>query len=368
MLMIGAHLWSLPPSMKLWDGGITARPEYAHEPLGKKTVHFFDGYLMERAGIDSPQAFQANVNRALAPDIVFESIAWGADGGPLLTHGRSTWTHSGEEQRFRKAFGSTELFTQMMFFGDNATATTTSYGTLFWGGDLFGMPPPNQWIELRVCDFYRIVKDPAGVYGGLITYNFMMIDWADVVHRAGYAVLPLAPLEDGKVLPPAANDGVPAPFSILAQNRDSETARHVAESILQEDWLGSANSSRWWHPDLAFYGPRGVGFADGLPVFRDHVLGPFHAAFTNRSLKIEILTSEGNYVAAMGDIWGDHVAPWIGLLPAGRRRLRVRFGMHWRIVDGKAKEGWAIFDIPGLYRQLGFDFFRTARTGSLQFL
>jgi predicted ester cyclase len=357
------RLWLLRQSPKLWDQNL--RPEYAFEPLGKKTIRFFDGYLMARAGIDGPSDFQANVNRALAPDVVFESVAWGPGGRPLRTQGRDTWTHSGEERRFRKAFGSTELFTQMMFFGDNATGTTASYGTLFWGGELFGVPPPNKWIELRVCDFYRIEKDPSGIYGGLITYNFMMIDWPDVLHRAGYSLLPPARLEDGVVLPPAANDGVPAPFSILAAIRDGNAAREVAKRILSDNWSGDGNPRNLWHSDLTFYGPRGVGLARSVQTFEEDVLKPFHAAFANRTLIIDILTCEGNYVAATGHIWGYHVAPWLGLAPS-HRRLKLRFGMHWRIIEGRAKEGWAIFDIPNLYRQLGIDFFQLAVKASLR--
>jgi len=356
-------IWLLSLSPNLWDQNL--RPEYANEPLGKKTIRFFDGYLMARAGLDGPADFQANVNRGLAPDVVFESVSWGPGGRPLLTHGRDTWTNSGEERRFRKAFGSTELFTQMMFFGDNATGTTTSYGTLFWGGELFGIPPPKKWIELRVCDFYRIKKDSSGIYGGLITYNFMMIDWADVLHRAGYSVLPSARLEEGIVLPPAANDGVPAPFSLLAATRDAKSARQVVQAILMENWGGDANPTKMWHSDLTFYGPRGVGLARSVKAFEEDVLKPFRVAFANRIVAIDILTCEGNYVAAKGHIWGDHVGSWLGL-PPKRKRIKLTFGMHWRVLEGKAKEGWAIFDIPGLYRQLGFDFFQSAVKGSFQ--
>lgn len=280
-----------------------------------------------------------------------------------MTHGRDAWTHSGEEKQFRTAFGSTELFTQMLFFGEKHTATTTSYGTLYWGGELFGMKPPNKWIELRVCDFYRIEEDPRGIWGGLITYNFMMIDWADVVHRAGRPVLPPASVPDGIVLPPAANDGVPAPFSILAQSRDVDAARAAMDGILIEDWAGQRAGEKWWHPDMTFYGPRGIGYAKGIPEFRDHVLKPFQAAFADRVLENDISTCEGNYCAAKGHILGTHVGCWLGL-PASRKVVKVRYGFHWRIEEGKAKEGWAIFDVTGLFRQLGLDFFNTT-SGSL---
>mmetsp|Transcript_15276 Transcript_15276/g.48126 ORF Transcript_15276/g.48126 Transcript_15276/m.48126 type:complete len:202 (-) Transcript_15276:181-786(-) len=190
----------------------------------------------------------------------------------------------------------------------------------------------------------------------------MMIDWADVVHRGGMPVLPPAELEDGVVLPPAANDGVPAPFSILAQSQDTAAARAAAEGALREDWAGGAGDGHWWHPDLTFYGPRGVGLARGFAQFRQSVLRPFRAAFANRTLELEILTCEGNYCAAMGRIRGRHAGPWLGL-PASGRQVAVTFGMHWRVSEGKAKEGWAIFDVPGLFRQLGLDFFATAARG-----
>jgi len=349
----------------LWDPQL--RPEFVNEPLGKKMVRYFDGYLMARAGVDENATFQANVNRALSSDVMFESIGFGPGGLPLVTVGRKAWTNSGEEEQFRKAFGSTELFTQMMFFGEDDTATTTSYGTLLWSGELFGIPAPNKWIELRVCDFYKIKNDPQGIHNGLITYNFMMIDWADVMHRSGHAVLPPATLEDGFVLPPSANDGVPAPFSILAQSRDIETARRVTMGILKDDWAGMGSGQHWLHQNITFYGPRGIGLARDAATFREHILKPFQAAFANRSLESEILTCEGNYCAACGHIRGVHAATWLGLTPTFKP-VSIRYGMHYRIVGDKAAEGWALFDIASLFNQLGLDFFASAARGSIQSL
>jgi len=361
--LVIASTW---PRVSLWDS--RPRPEYASEPLAKATIRYFDQYLLARAGLDDRASFEANVDRALAPDIDFESVGWGPGGSSLWTHGRDKWTESGEERQFRAAFGSSELFTQMLFFGDNVSATTTSYGTLHWSGELLGMPPPKRWIEMRVCDFYRVALDRDGFSGGLITYNFMMIDWPDLAHRAGYTALPPAPagLEDGLVLPPSTNDGVPAPFSILARGRDAAAARRVAEGCLLSDWVDvGGDVDRWWHSDLTFYGPRGVGLARGARDYRSHVLEPFRTAFANRTLDTEVSTCEGNYCAAMGRIEGHHVGSWLGL-PASHKRVQVRFGMHWRIVGERAQEGWAIFDVPGLYHQLGLDFFASAVHGAPQ--
>merc|ERR1719454_2289256 len=95
-------------------------------------------------------------------------------------------------------------FTQMLFFGTEHMATTTSYGTVYWVGPLLGVPAPKDWITFRVTDFYkaRRVGDKA-----MIFYNFMMIDFPDLFRRAGRSVLPPAVLPEGHFLPPSAQDG-----------------------------------------------------------------------------------------------------------------------------------------------------------------
>merc|ERR1719433_2307996 len=110
------------------------------------------------------------------------------------------------------------IFTQMLFFGDSRIATTTTYGKALWSGDLWGVKAPHQWVTLRITDFYNIRNEAPGQ--GRISYNFMMIDWVDALRQIGRPMLPPAPLEEGTVLPPSANDGVPAPLSVLVQEQN----------------------------------------------------------------------------------------------------------------------------------------------------
>jgi len=196
--------------------------------------------------------------------------------------------------------------------------------------------------------------------GGRIEYNFMMIDWADLMRQVGRSVLPPAPLPEGRVLPPDANDGVPAPLSVLvqAERRDSVAANATAQAALNE-WVSEGATAKNWNTDLVFYGPGGIGLARGSKEYEEHVLTPFHNAFANRTVITKLSACEGNYCAAFGDFHVKGVAPWLGLPTAGKK-LTIRFGMHWRIVNDRVQEGWAIFDMPGLLSQLGLDFWAMA--------
>merc|ERR1719379_324410 len=183
---------------------------------------------MARGGLDDAATFTANVEQYMRPDLVYESVGFGDWKTP------AGWAR-GEEHNYGIAFPET-IFTQMLFFGDTAVSTTTTYGRALWSGDMLGIPASHTFVNLRITDFYHIREEKPG--SGRIDYNFMMIDWADVMRQVGRRMLPPAPLQEGLVLPPAANDGVPAPLSFLvqAQGRDPKVARAVAEAALQQDW------------------------------------------------------------------------------------------------------------------------------------
>ena len=41
--------------------------------------------------------------------------------------------------------------------------------------------------------------------------------------------------------------------------------------------------------------------------------------------------------------------------------MRLRVGMHWHVKDGKALDGYAFYDAPALFDQLGTDLLARAR-------
>merc|ERR1712187_531155 len=112
--------------------------------------------------------------------------------------------------------------------------------------------------------------------------------------------------------------------------------------------------------NATYYGPGGIGMARGSAELEQHVLRPFRAAFANRTLDVQIFDCEGGYCGATGFIKGKHVKDWLGL-DASNENVALRFAFHWRVARGQVVGCWAVFDIPGLFAQLGLDFFGRAR-------
>eukprot|EP00928_Gymnodinium_smaydae_P027919 TRINITY_DN21436_c0_g4_i1.p1 TRINITY_DN21436_c0_g4~~TRINITY_DN21436_c0_g4_i1.p1 ORF type:complete len:441 (+),score=49.88 TRINITY_DN21436_c0_g4_i1:57-1325(+) len=337
----------------LWQP--TILPIFRSEPLAKTLIRRFDLYLMNQATFDEGERKLKNVGQWLAPEFLYETV-----GFPRTTS-LAEWCLGGEERLYRRSFPTTS-FTQMLFFGDDDYVTTTSYGNAHWMKDLFGIPPSGDWTYFRVTDFYSVRK--TGPKTGYVNYNFMMIDFADLFRRAGRPVLPPAPLPEGLVLPAAVNDGVPAPLSVVAAGQDSAAARIVATKALHNDWVADTTGDGLWRTDLTFYGPGGIGVARGTEEYEKHVLRPYRSAFANRSCDTKMFVCEGNYCGAYGVLYGNHVGTWVGLKES-HKRVGLRFAMHWRVVDKRVQEGWAIFDFPGLFEQLGLDFFARARVAPI---
>mmetsp|Transcript_36165 Transcript_36165/g.83364 ORF Transcript_36165/g.83364 Transcript_36165/m.83364 type:complete len:448 (+) Transcript_36165:61-1404(+) len=342
---------ALPPP-RIWDPNFPS--EFDAEPTAKSVIRKFDGYNMARGGRDDGRTFDANVALYMAPDLLYESVGFGTWKTP---HG---WAQ-GEESNYGAAFPQT-VFTQMLFFGDSEVATTTTYGTALWKGDMFGVKGPNKWVTLRITDFYYIPKDSSERHR--IRYNFMMIDWADALRQIGRPVLLPSALEEGVVLPPSANDGVPAPLTVLvqAEGRDAGNALKLARAALHEDWSGEGSVAQHWHKEMTFYGPGGIGMARGVHTYEDHVLGPFRMAFVNRSVEELYSCCEGNYCAALSRIHGAGVSNWLGIPTAGKA-VAIRAAMHWRTDGSKVKEGWMMVDFPGLFEQVGLDFYGMGAKG-----
>jgi len=341
--------------VELWEPQLS--PAFHEEPIAKNTVRRFDAYLMQMAAFADPQTKLANVEQWLAPDFEYETVGFPTSRTP------AGWCVSGEEQEFRTTFNMS-VFSQMLFFGSDDMATTTSYGNVFWKEPLFGVPAPKEWVYFRVTDFYSARK--TSPTRGQLYYNFMMIDFADLLRRVGHPVLPKATLPEGLVLTSEANDGVPAPLSVVAREQDCTAARKLSLAALQEDWAGSGPAeTKAWASDMIFYGPGGIGTARGTEQYHKHVLEPFRAAFADRQVETKIFGCEGNYCGAFGELRGRHVGTWLGLKASGKP-VAIRFAFHWHVTDGSVKEGWAIFDVPGLFKQVGLDFFAMAAETPLQ--
>lgn len=281
-------------------------------------------------------------------------------------------------------------FTQLIFAGEETTATTTTYASVRWRGPFAGVPESNQSMRVRICDFYRMARGDDGELR--IAYNWMMLDVADFLRASGRRVLPKSASlpDEGWFQPPRAMDGVPAPLSAFTPPESREASRAIALRLLAAEWgwrggaaegvpaADGAAAAEWrmdwsssralWTDDMLFYGPSGVGFAQGYEQYADHVLAPLDAALAERRFELDVVACEGAFCGAHGFVVGKHVGCYLGQWPqkhvGGAEQaegaddasieqagglVRIRVGLHWHVVDGQVKDGYAFYDTPQLF-------------------
>jgi predicted ester cyclase len=254
---------------------------------------------------------------------------------------------------------------EIVMGGQSRTGSGTWVATLgHYLGDftapLFGIPPSGRLAFLRCGEFYRLDAQ------GHVAAAFLLPDVVDLARQAGLSPLPSL-LGNEHVFPgPATHDGVlPS-----AAERSARSAALV-EAMLADlhafepatfASAGQTGTGGYWHRDMLWYGPSGVGANFRYDGFqRDHRI-PFLTAFPDRK--------GGNHFARFGD--GDYVCsggwpsmtmthrgPYLGE-PATGRAMTLRVMDFWRVQDGSIRENWVLLDLVHLFRQMGRDILPTA--------
>ncbi len=219
---------------------------------------------------------------------------------------------------------------------------------------LFGASPHGKLVFLRIGEFYRLAD-------GRIAEAYVLPDVVDLWRQTGRRLLP-GLLGTEMLFPgPATHDGV-CPDR---PERSAESARLV-EAMLADlhafdpasfASTGQSGPGGYWHPQMLWFGPGGIGANFTYAGFqRDHRV-PFLTAFPDRR--------GGNHFARFGD--GDYVCSggwpsmtmthrgaYLGLGPTGRA-ASLRVMDFWRVADGQIRENWVLLDLPDLFAQLGQD-------------
>ena len=256
---------------------------------------------------------------------------------------------------FNLAFDNT-TFTTMIWIGGEDTASLIAYGKAKWKGDLGTVPGSEhvgQEVTIWDLDFYQI--DEAGE---VISYNWCLIDFVDLMRQVGYQVLPKPSLKEGFMLPPAAMDGIPAPVSRLVSQEDTELSQAILQALLMDDFVTGDGPSSLWAEDMVWYGGAGFGMATSRLEYETHILAPMREGLSMRELHLDILHCEGVYCGAHGYIAGHHTGEWMGEQATGLP-IRLRVALHWRVdlTLGTVRECWAMFDLPQAFIMIGVDLF-----------
>ncbi len=220
------------------------------------------------------------------------------------------------------------------------------------------IPPTGQQAHLRFHEFYRIEQNKLAEFQGIW-------DLPSIMMQAG--AWPLAPSLglEWHVPAPATQDGL----RISGDEAQALASRtHVMDMIeaMQKHPRQPPQAmelERFWHPNLNWYGPAGIGTCRGIAGFRHWHQIPFLAAMPDRGqydTELEIhFFAEGDYVGFTG--WPNMKQTltdggWLGIAPSGKM-ITLSSLDFWRLEHGKIKENWVLIDMLDIYHQLGVDVF-----------
>ena len=274
--------------------------------------------------------------------------------------------------------------------GSWVAATGYYYGTL--AHDWLGLPASNHWVYVRFGEFYRLES-------GWIVDSYISLDLIDVMRQLGVNPLPTSLGIEGLCPGPATHDGV-----LLTPQAPAEGARSgalvdamIVEGLMSYDQVDHATigMERYWHPDMMWYGPAGIGTTRGLQGFLRYHQHPWQEAYPDYVVQpagIDVSRglaglrsyyeqpwqktggdykggrdlariADGQYVGWSGwpSTCGTHSGRALfGLQPSGKR-CTMRIMDFWRRDGDRLAENWVFIDIPHMLMQLGNDVFANAK-------
>jgi predicted ester cyclase len=239
--------------------------------------------------------------------------------------------------------------------GEGTWVTSHGYllGTMLQ--DWLGIPASGDTVFVRIGEFYR-------VQNGKIVDARILLDLVDVLRQCGIEVLPRSTGARLIVPGPQMQDG------LLLESTDPREAQLSMESLermigglksFNQKDLQSMGMQAFWHKDMMWYGPCGIGTSRRVEGFQKHHQQPFLHAFPDRVGGNHISRiAEGHYIASTGwpSVRATHLGDYLGV-PASNKPITMRVADWWRRESDTLRENWVMIDLPELLLQMGEDVF-----------
>ncbi len=247
--------------------------------------------------------------------------------------------------------------------GGEEWVSGTGYLTGTFVKDWLGIPATGRKTNIWFGVFYVLRE-------GRIAEAYLQLDVLAVMRQAGYQVLPPAPgMEGGKIPGPVAKDG------ILLTEQDpleSRKSRQLVQAmgmgmrryVRDRDGgdLRSMEQRKYWHEDMKWYGPSGIGACFNHEEYEDFHQRPWLEGFGDRNIsragsgRRMGRIGEGLYCA--GGIWdtaySHHNGTYVGV-PATGKLMTLRDFDWWKREGEFLIENWVPIDMIDLFRQLDVD-------------
>ena len=217
-----------------------------------------------------------------------------------------------------------------------------------------GIPAGPEFRRLRFGEFYKVAD-------GRIVEIRCLYDILGLAAQAGYRLLPPVPAHSEVAIPPRLGNGLAvAPQDPVAS---ADTLALVEAMLggcnaLDGSDLASMGMSRFWHEDMVWHGPWGVGSYRGYEEFQDHAQGPSVRSFPNRRGGFhQARIADGLTAAFTGwpSLQGDFTGvPFRGIAPTGGPIGQIIMDFYVRRGD-KLLENWVLIDLIDFAAQCGVD-------------
>lgn len=236
---------------------------------------------------------------------------------------------------------------------DWVTAHGYLYGT--FANDWLGIPANNWTMYLRFGEHMR-VED------GVVVQSCLLLDIVDFIRQTGTHLLEADGGDERMADPPAREHGIVlAPQDPAESQRSLDLVQAMITGLMAYDGktLASMGQNRYWHPEMVWYGPGGIGTTYGLDGFEDHHQRPFLQAFPDRKgggKNHYTRIAEGPFVASGGwpSVVASHQGTYLRHAPTGRP-ITMRVMDWWTREDDRLTENWVMIDMLDIFLQMGDD-------------
>ena len=240
-------------------------------------------------------------------------------------------------------------------FKNGSWIGATGYYTGTFTSDWLGIPKTGGVLNVHFGEFIRLIA-------GKVCEVYLILDILDVIRQAGRwpSDLPKSPGITDRAPGPASQDGIVlADCDATESNASLALVEAMIAGLMSYDGqtLPSMGMTQFWHPQMMWYGPAGIGSSRRLKGFEDVHQRAFLTAFPDRvggDHKARI--GDGAYVGSTGwpSVRATHLGPWLGV-PATGRRISMRVMDFWRREGDLLRENWVFIDQLDLLLQMDFD-------------
>ncbi len=226
--------------------------------------------------------------------------------------------------------------------------------------DWLTIPATGKETQIRWSEFCRMDK-------GKIVEIHILLDVPDLMQQAGFPVLPPDRGAIGLWPPPRAGNGI-----LLTAQDEQETQQSlqliramIYEGLNEFDELEleSMGMAQFFHPQLQWYGPSGIGGCRSLKEFEDFHQKHWLHAFPDRQVQdLDSLFVEGRYMGASSfpGVLATHTGQYLDC-PATGNQISFNGIDIWVREGDMLVENWVFVDLVDVFLQFGIDLFDRMR-------